>query len=103
MQDIQGPKIRTGHLEQSFDLSQGAEIEIFNEDSKKNNENIVINYDQLFEDVSEGERILIDDGKLSLRVTKKEKNKVLADVEIGGELRQIKGSLSQILIYQFQL
>jgi len=73
MQDIQGPKIRTGHLEQSFDLSQGAEIEIFNEDSKKNNENIVINYDQLFEDVSEGERILIDDGKLSLRVTKKEK------------------------------
>ena len=23
MQDIQGPKIRTGHLEQSFDLSQG--------------------------------------------------------------------------------
>ena len=44
MQDIQGPKIRTGHLEQSFDLSQGAEIEIFNS-SKKNNENIVINYD----------------------------------------------------------
>ncbi len=91
MQDIQGPKIRTGHLEQSFDLSQGAEIEIFNEDSKKNNENIVINYDQLFEDVSEGERILIDDGKLSLRVTKKEKNKVLADVEIGGELRANQG------------
>ena len=91
MQDIQGPKIRTGHLEQSFDLSQGAEIEISNEDSKKNNENIVINYEQLFEDVSEGERILIDDGKLSLRVTKKEKNKVLADVEIGGELRSNQG------------
>ena len=91
MQDIQGPKIRTGHLEQSFDLSKGAEIEISNEDSKKNNENIVINYEQLFEDVSEGERILIDDGKLSLRVTKKEKNKVLADVEIGGELRSNQG------------
>ena len=91
MQDIQGPKIRTGHLEQSFDLSQGTEIEIFNEDSKKNNENIVINYEQLFKDVSEGERILIDDGKLSLRVTKKEKNKVLADVEIGGELRSNQG------------
>ena len=26
MQDIQGPKIRTGHLEKSFDLSQGAKI-----------------------------------------------------------------------------
>ena len=45
MQDIQGPKIRTGHLENSLDLTQGAEIEIFNKDSKKNNENIVINYD----------------------------------------------------------
>ena len=30
-----------------------------------------------WEDVSEGERILIDDGKLSLRVTKKEKIKFL--------------------------
>ena len=28
MQDIQGPKIRTGHLEKSLDLTQGAEIEI---------------------------------------------------------------------------
>ena len=64
-------------MEQSFDLSQGAEIEIFNEDSKKNNENIVINYDQLFEDVSEGERILIDDGKLSLKLQKKKKIKFL--------------------------
>ena len=91
MQDIQGPKIRTGHLEQSFDLSQGAEIEIFNEDSKKNNENIVINYEQLFEDVSEGERILIDDGKLSLRVIKKAKNKILSEVEIGGQLRSNQG------------
>ena len=47
MQDIQGPKIRTGFLEESFDLSQGAEIEISNKDSKKNNENIVINYEHL--------------------------------------------------------
>ena len=48
-------------MEQSFDSSPGAEIEIFNKDSKKNNENIVINYEQLFEDNDEGERILIDD------------------------------------------
>ena len=47
MQDIQGPKIRTGNLDHTFELIQGAEIEIYNKDSKKNDKNIVINYEKL--------------------------------------------------------
>ncbi len=34
--EILRPKIRTGNLDQTFELIQGAEIEIYNKESKKN-------------------------------------------------------------------
>ena len=91
MQDIQGPKIRTGTLDKSINLNVNSDIDIFNDESKQNEESVVINYENLLRDINEGERILIDDGKLGLRVLKKEKNKLKATVEIGGELRSHQG------------
>ena len=91
MQDIQGPKIRTGTLDKLINLNVNSDIDIFNDESKQNEESVVINYENLLRDINEGERILIDDGKLGLRVLKKEKNKLTATVEIGGELRSHQG------------
>ena len=91
MQDIQGPKIRTGELEQPIYLERNKEIKLSNEIKSKDKETVLINYDNLFKDIHEGERVLIDDGKIVLRVSKKTKTKFTSIIEVGGELRSNQG------------
>ncbi len=91
MQDIQGPKIRTGELEQPIYLERNKEIQLSNEINSKDKEAVLINYENLFKDIHEGERVLIDDGKIVLRVLKKTKTKFTSIIEVGGELRSNQG------------
>ncbi len=91
MQDIQGPKIRTGELEQPIYLERNKEIQLSNEIKSKDKEMVLINYENLFKDIHEGERVLIDDGKIVLRISKKTKTKFISIIEVGGELRSNQG------------
>ena len=91
MQDIQGPKIRTGELEQPINLERNKEIKVSNQIKSKDKETILINYENLFKDIHEGERVLIDDGKIVLRVSKKTKTQFTSIIEVGGELRSNQG------------
>ena len=91
MQDIQGPKIRTGELEQPIYLERNKEIQLSNEIKSKDKETVLINYEYLFKDIHEGERVLIDDGKIVLRISKKTKTKFTSIIEVGGELRSNQG------------
>ena len=91
MQDIQGPKIRTGELEQPIYLERNKEIQLSNEIKSKDKETVLINYENLFKDIHEGERVLIDDGKIVLRISKKTKTKFTSIIEVGGELRSNQG------------
>ena len=91
MQDIQGPKIRTGELEQPIYLERNKEIQLSNEIKSKDKEMVLINYENLFKDIYEGERVLIDDGKIVLRISKKTKTKFTSIIEVGGELRSNQG------------
>ena len=91
MQDIQGPKIRTGELEQPIHLERDKEIKLSNDIKSKDKEAILINYENLFKDIHEGERVLIDDGKIILRVSKKTKTQFTSIIEVGGELRSNQG------------
>ena len=91
MQDIQGPKIRTGELEQPIHLERDKEIKLSNDIKSKDKEAISINYENLFNDIHEGERVLIDDGKIVLRVSKKTKTQFTSIIEVGGELRSNQG------------
>ncbi len=91
MQDIQGPKIRTGELEQAIYLERNKEIHLSNEIKSKDKEMVLINYENLFKDIHEGERVLIDDGKIVLRISKKTKTKFTSIIEVGGELRSNQG------------
>ena len=91
MQDIQGPKIRTGELEQPIYLERNKEIQLSNEIKSKDKEMVLINYENLFKDIHEGERVLIDDGKIVLRISKKTKTKFTSIIEVGGELRSNQG------------
>ena len=91
MQDIQGPKIRTGEAKESTQFKQSHEIKITNKETISDDNIIYINYKDLFKDLNSGERIFIDDGQIVIRVIKKTKSSMLGQIEIGGELRSNQG------------
>ena len=91
MQDIQGPKIRTGEAKESTQFKQSHEIKITNKETISDNNVIYINYKDLFKDLNSGERIFIDDGQIVIRIIKKTKSSMLGQIEIGGELRSNQG------------
>ena len=91
MQDIQGPKIRTGQSVSNTSLVAEDNVELTNSKIISSNIAIYINYKNLFNDIKVGERVFIDDGQIVMRVSSIADNKMLADVEIGGELRDNQG------------
>lgn len=94
LQDLQGPRIRVGILEQPLNLIEGQEICLFPEGGDKPAKataSIPIEFHQLFDSVKPGDHILLDDGRLSIRVKKVRKDLVSADVLTGGVLTSQKG------------
>ena len=91
MQDIQGPKIRTGEAKESTQFKQSHEIKITNKETISDDKVIYRNYKDLFKDLNSGERIFIDDGQIVIRIIKKTKSSMLGQIEIGGELRSNQG------------
>lgn len=91
--DLSGPKIRTGEIEGgNIELIKGDIIKITSGDSICKQGEICINYPHLAADVKPGEMILLDDGKLLLKViSSKNDNLVEAIVIQGGILSSHKG------------
>lgn len=88
--DLQGPRIRIGHLEQALTIEEGQTLTLVPEEQAGPGE-IPVTYDALAEDVLVGGTILIDDGLLALEVTKVAAPKVEARVRYGGLLKSNKG------------
>ena len=66
--DLQGPKIRVGEIETPISLNKGDELIL---STKKQNKNhLFVSYKDFARDISAGENILIDDGKIKLKVLK---------------------------------
>jgi pyruvate kinase len=93
MQDLQGPKIRTGLLAggNPVTLLEGATFRITTEEIVGTAEQVSTTYTDLPADVRPGDRILLDDGHLELRVTAIDQNEVVTRVIHGGLLREHKG------------
>ena len=91
--DLQGPKIRLGIVKDDVYIENGETISITTDEIEFGNSSLVsINYKDFPKDVSKGEKILIDDGKLILKVLEtNKKNLVKAEVIQGGELKSRKG------------
>jgi pyruvate kinase len=92
--DLQGPKIRTGRLESGeIQLVEGRELTITTDETVLGNEEQVsTTYAHLAADVNVGDRILLDDGLLELRVLSTDKKQVVrTEVVHGGPLRNNKG------------
>ena len=93
LQDLQGPKIRTGLLEgkQPVKLVDGAQLTITTRDVMGTAELVSTTYQQLPQDVKVGDRILLDDGLLELRVLGHTETEVQCEVIHGGLLKEHKG------------
>ncbi|MEP0547544.1 MAG: pyruvate kinase [Rhodothermales bacterium] len=93
LQDLQGPKIRLGAVEQGGVLiHKGHELTLTSVPLEvSNQERAFVSYDSLADDVHPGGRILIDDGLIELRVKSVNGTEVLTEVVVGGPLRSKKG------------
>ncbi|MGH2553733.1 MAG: pyruvate kinase, partial [Chitinophagaceae bacterium] len=91
--DLQGPKLRVGVIENgSIEIKAGEILTFTNEKVTGNNDRIYVSYPNLHEDVIIGNTILIDDGKLEVKVKKVLKNNdVQVEVTLGGTLNSNKG------------
>lgn len=88
--DLQGPKIRVGLLDEPIELVNGTVVKFKNQE-KYENGIIPVDYKGIAKDVNIGEKILLDDGKLILEVSKVEGDVISAKVLCGGLLKQRKG------------
>jgi pyruvate kinase len=91
--DLSGPKIRTGEVEGgNMPLVKGEKVLLTTRPTKCHAGVISINYDYFAADVNPGEHIMLDDGKLLLKVVETNLvDEVLAIVIQGGILNSRKG------------
>lgn len=91
LQDLQGPKIRVNDMEDGVEIVRGQEIIITTRQLKGNNEIVSTSYENLPNDVKKGDMILIDDGKIELKVKEVRGIDVVCEVVYGGPLKSRKG------------
>jgi len=91
--DLQGPKLRVGVIEEGAVVEAGDTVEfITTAPFVGNAQKAYMTYQQFPKDVTAGERILLDDGKLIFEVTATDKKeKVTARVLQGGPFKSKKG------------
>jgi pyruvate kinase len=91
--DLQGPKIRLGLIKEDVSVKKGDVLSITTNDIECGDNSLIsINYSDFPKDVSEGEKVLVDDGKLIFKILKTNR-KDLVEVKVvqGGALKSKKG------------
>jgi len=89
--DMQGPKIRIGEIKGEIFLEDGKMISITDQVATSTAEELFISCTKLYKDVTKGERILINDGNIELKVISTNNNKIQAEIIYGGILTSRKG------------
>ncbi len=96
LQDLQGPKIRVGEMEggnAGVELIAGNQFIFTNQTVIGNAQKASTPYKGMYQDVSIGDRILMDDGKLEVKVVGVDvpNQEVITEIVYGGLLKQKKG------------
>ncbi len=90
--DLQGPKLRLGDFNGGrVFVSEGARFVFDQDDTPGSAERVKLPHLQIFDAIQPGETLLLDDGKLKMRVTDVAKKKITAEVVVGGALASRKG------------
>jgi pyruvate kinase len=91
--DLQGPKIRVGNFANTkINLAEGS---LFSIDANKridgDADRVSISNPEILSSLKPGLELLLDDGKIKLRVTKTNPNYIVTEVLVGGPLSDHKG------------
>lgn len=90
--DLQGPKIRTNRFPGgSIKIEKGTQVRIIATKEEGSDGVIATNFANIITDAAVGDRILMDDGLLEIKVAKKESDALICDVIHGGILKDRKG------------
>lgn len=93
LQDLSGPKIRTGAIAGGgpLRLQTGAEVRVVGGSQPASEGRISTSYTPLVSSARPGDRLFLDDGRLELRVTGREQEALTTVVVTGGPLGEHKG------------
>lgn len=91
LQDLQGPKIRVNEVEDGTIINRGEQIIITTNQLKGTASIVSTSYEGLPKDVKSGDMVLIDDGKIELKVKEVKGVEVVCEVIYGGPLKSRKG------------
>src|SRR3990170_6057915 len=98
--DLQGPKLRVGKFKGGSAILDEGKMIVFDRDPTPGDATRVeLPHPELFEAVKKDTRLLIDDGKVRLRVVGVEKDQIATVVEVGGRVSNNKGvNIPDVLI-----
>ncbi len=94
MQDLPGPKVRTGPLAGGADsirLANGARFALTTAPQDGTTDGVSVSYPGLANDVTVGKRLYLADGSIALRIVGKADGRIDTRVEVGGDLRSAQG------------
>ncbi|MBV8074161.1 MAG: pyruvate kinase, partial [Candidatus Eremiobacteraeota bacterium] len=93
LQDLPGPKVRTGPLNGSASvrLETGAAFTLTTRPEPGDATRVSVSYRELPRDVEAGKSIYLQDGAISLRIDEVTDEEVRTHVEVGGDLRPTQG------------
>ena len=94
LQDLQGPKIRLGTFKAGpIALSEGDKFKLTSKEVESCQDIATVTYNQLVDEVTTGSRILLDDGRVEMKVIdiSKEEQTLNCLVTVGGVLSNNKG------------
>jgi pyruvate kinase len=90
--DLQGPKLRVGTFPAGpVFLEIGAKFAFHRDKIDGTVEGVTLPHPEILDALEPGHRLLIDDGKLRLRVVSNDRNVAVAEVEVGGKISDRKG------------
>ena len=90
--DLQGPKIRIGSFKNSSAfLKNNQKFELDLNPTPGNEKRVFLPHPEIYKSVKKNTRVLIDDGKLILNITKVSSDKITTEVINGGKISNMKG------------
>ena len=90
--DLQGPKLRVGSFRGgSAEIRAGERLVLDRDEELGDSNRVELPHPELFEAVASGDRLLIDDGKVRLKVLEAAERRIVAEVLVGGTISDHKG------------
>lgn len=90
--DLSGPKIRLGQLaEDPLEVEPGTQLRIVRGEASTASHELCSNYARLIDEIKVNDSIMLADGTISLRVTKKQKDEATCEVLTAGTVRSRQG------------